>query len=129
MSTVKDMSRKIAEAVYAALPEIEAEAGQRGQNAQDSDAEMEHLLVAASEVVESILKRVVFQAAEICERRAIPEDKGMSLRNEASKCADSIRHFLLCDDGENVCMWCDGTGVVNGRAGGVCFHCNGKGIR
>lgn len=46
-------------------------------------------------------------AIECCERRAAPEDKSMSLRQEAKKCASAIEWYLLETD---PCPYCEGSG-------------------
>lgn len=67
-----------------------------------------------------LVRRIVLKAARCCARRAEPEDKSMSTRNEARKCASAVRHYLLCKEGESVCLHCDGEG---------CPYCHMKGVR
>lgn len=65
-------------------------------------------------------RRIVLEAAKVCEARAKPEDKSMVTRSEANKCAAAVRHFLLCKEGESVCLHCDGKG---------CRMCKSTGIK
>lgn len=74
----------------------------------------------ARHLLRRLAKRIALDAAKVCEWRAQPEAKSMSLRNEARKCADAVRFFLLCDEGETVCLKCDGEG---------CERCGHRGIR
>jgi hypothetical protein len=66
-----------------------------------------------------LLRRVVLDAARVCERRAAIEAKPMSVRNEASKCASAVRHWLLCGENQQVCVPCDGEGCRRCRWAGV----------
>ncbi len=67
-----------------------------------------------------MVKRIVLDAAKVCDGRAKPEDKSWATRGEARKCADAVRFFLLAKEGESVCLRCDGEG---------CVWCGQKGIR
>jgi len=57
-----------------------------------------------------LAKGVVLAAADQCELRASAAGKHIAVANEARKCAMQIRHNLLCDEGESVCIDCDGEG-------------------
>lgn len=74
----------------------------------------------ARHLLRKMVRRVVLDAARLCDLRGQPGDKNMSLRNEARKCADAVRFFLLAGENETVCIPCDGEG---------CRHCSQSGIR
>jgi hypothetical protein len=65
-------------------------------------------------------RSVVLDAAAVCEARAAPAEKPTAARHEARKCADAVRHFLLCREGESVCLYCDGK---------ACRKCKGTGVK
>jgi hypothetical protein len=92
---------------------IERLCDQWGRNAPPLPADARHLL-------RKLAKEIVLEAAGLCDLRAQPEDKSMSVRNEARKCGDAIRFFLLCAEDETICLHCDGAG---------CPRCNHEGIR
>lgn len=73
----------------------------------------------ARHLLRQLARRIVLDAAGLCDLRARPEDKSMSVRNEATKCGSAVRHFLLCRDGEHVCYHCDGAGCRHCRMAGV----------
>jgi hypothetical protein len=65
-------------------------------------------------------RAIVLDAAGVCDLRAAPEAKPFWQRNEASKCGYAVRHYLLCRDGESVCLHCEGAG---------CRRCLHRGVR
>lgn len=73
----------------------------------------------ARHLLRELVRRVVLDAARLCDLRALPEGKPVGYRNEARKCGASVRHFLLCAEGENVCLRCDGEGCERCRHTGL----------
>lgn len=72
-------------------------------------------------LLKQLARRIVLEAASICDRRASIEERAMSIRNEGLKCGLAIRHFLLCHQGiEECCISCNGSG---------CRRCGRTGIR
>lgn len=128
MSKIKlfaeDHAHKIAEALWISMPTIDQTAGEAGQSAQDPDVERgawcDGVAIAVAEILEQFAKRLVILAAKQCNGRADVEDRAFAIRAEARKCADQIRHNLLCDDGEHICYSCDGDG---------CYKCQYEGIQ
>ena len=70
----------------------------------------------ARHLLHKLVKRLVMQAAQVCVDRANVGAFVMA-QSEARKCADSIRHHLLCGESEYVCYSCDGAGCGKCRDG------------
>jgi len=110
----------IAHALQSCLGGIEQTAGEIGQHEQSADAEEAAWLDGVAIAVQPLLKELVLACASQCDKRAATHDRHIAVRNEAMKCAASIRHHLICREGESICLRCDGDG---------CDSCNGEGIR
>ncbi len=70
-------------------------------------------------LLKKIVREIVLDAAHVCEMRA-ESYSDISRAQVAQKCADGIRHILLCAEGESVCLRCDGVG---------CERCEYTGIK
>lgn len=69
----------------------------------------------ARHLLRKVVRQVVLDAAAACDRRASVAERPIMIRSEATKCGAQIRHELLCQEGESVCLLCDGDG---------CPHCD-----
>ena len=72
----------------------------------------------ARHLLRKLARQIVLDAAALCRGRSLGRPLGV--KNEAIKCADTVTHFLLCRDGEAVCLKCDGAG---------CPACGHQGVR
>lgn len=94
-----------------AFDEVERLCSQWERTAKKLPPDARHLL-------RKLAKQIVLEAADVCDRRAV--GRPIPTGNEAKKCASSIRHFLLCKEGESICLHCDGAG---------CERCEQTGIK
>lgn len=80
----------------------------------------------ARHLLRKLAKELVLDCAKQCDGRADGRIRGdgagrhMVVNGEARKCADQVRHNMLCGEGESVCISCDGEG---------CNRCNRIGIK
>ena len=120
MSKVDDFAMLAAEALWESLPSIDQCAGECGQHEQSEEAEKAHWQDGVAICLEPIIHKLVLECAKVCDMRAGNRTDNIAVWNEATKCGHSIRHNLICDDAETICLTCDGEG---------CDKCNGSGVR
>lgn len=73
--------------------------------------------VQPREALRRLAREVVLDAAALCDMRAAVPDRTMTVRNEATKCASAVRHWLLCREDERICYYCDGAGCTQCKDG------------
>lgn len=71
-------------------------------------------------LITQLARQIVMDAASQCDKRANRDVSSYAKRHEAMKCGAQIRHNLLCEEGESICLRCDGT---------RCVYCAYEGIK
>ena len=109
---LRSISLRIAERILSEWDRIEMEAGQEGQLHQDYDAETAYQTHELDDLIESELRSLVCDCADVCDRRAAMRDgRSTMITNEASKCGAAVRHSMLAVTGtSSVCLHCFGRG-------------------